>query len=47
MSDHQAALRRAMIESLNWREPGASITPPIPINRRWSLKRLFRWLTSI
>jgi len=44
MSDHQAALRRAMTESLNWREPGASITPPVPINRRWSLKRLIRWL---
>lgn len=45
MSDGKAELRAAMIESLNWREPGASITPPIPINRRWSLKRLFRWLT--
>lgn len=47
MSDHQAALHRAMTESLNWREPGATITSPIPINRRWSLKRLIRWLTRI
>lgn len=46
MSDGKAELRAAMIESLNWREPGASITPPVPINRRW-INRLIRWLTSI
>lgn len=46
MSDGKAELRAAMLPSLNWKqlEPGATITPPIPVNRRWSLKRLFRWL---
>lgn len=46
MTDHQHALRIAMHDSLNWREPGATIVPSIPPRRRRSW-RLMRWLRSL
>lgn len=39
-------LHRAMTESLNWREPGATIVPTIPTRRRFGW-RLSRWVLRL
>ena len=39
-------LRRAMTESLNWREPGATIVPSVP-PRRKLLNRAWRWVMTL
>ena len=37
-------LHRAMLSSLNWREPGQTLVPVLPPSRKSIWKRVWRWL---
>ena len=44
MEAHQVELRRAMLASLNWRQPRETLAPILPPSRRpWWRRILNRW----
>ena len=46
MEAHQVELRRAMLASLNWRQPGEELVPILPHSRLSFWRRVWRWLAT-